>query len=269
MSALAALTEAAQNQGRLWGARAQDWAQLQEQKTLALHAAVLDAAGVQPGTRLLDAGAGSGLVALLGRLRGAEVSAVDASTALTAIARKRLPGADVRVAELEALPFADAEFDAVIAVNSLFYAADHRVAAGELARVVRPEGRVVVATWGPEDECASAAGLAEMGRLLPPPPPERKPGGPFAFSAPGAVEELLETAGLHPVERGVVSCPFIYPNAEISIASQFSSGVVQRAIEHSGAETVREAIEEMDAQFTETDGTIRYDNVFIWVAAVR
>lgn len=269
MIASTTLTEAAQKQGQLWGARARDWASIQEQKTLALHAAVLDAAGVQPGIRLLDAGAGAGLVALLGRLRGAEVTAFDASDDLVEIARERLPGADVRVAELEALPYDDAEFDAVVAVNSLFYATDHRTATVELARVVRPGGRVVVTTWGPEDQCASAAGLQALGRLLPPPPPGFKPGGPFAYSAPGAVESLLESAGLHPIERGTVSCPFAYPNSEISIAGQFSSGVVQRAIEHSGPGTVREEIEEMDAQYTQPDGSIRYDNVFVWVAAVR
>lgn len=269
MVASTALTEAAQMQGRLWGARARDWARIQEQKTLALHAAVLDAAGVQAGTRLLDAGAGAGLSALLGWLRGAEVTAIDASDDLIAIARDRLPGADVRVAELEALPYGDAEFDAVVAVNSLFYATDHLAATIELARVVRPGGRVVVTTWGPENQCASADGLMALGRLLPPPPPGTKPGGPFAFSAPGTVETLLEGAGLHPIERGTVSCPFIYPNGAISIAGQFSSGVVQRAIEHSGPETVRKEIEEMDARYTQPDGSIRYDNVFVWVVAVR
>lgn len=50
-------------QGRLWGARAEDWATYVEQVCLPLHAAVLDAARVTAGTRLLDVGCGAGLLA--------------------------------------------------------------------------------------------------------------------------------------------------------------------------------------------------------------
>jgi SAM-dependent methyltransferase len=113
-------------EGPLWGAQSRDWAEVQEQRMLALHGAALDAARVTRGTRLLDAGCGAGLVALLATLRGATVAALDASAALLAIARERLPGADVREGDLEALPFPDAAFDAVVAVNSVIYAADLR-----------------------------------------------------------------------------------------------------------------------------------------------
>ncbi|MGE5926184.1 MAG: methyltransferase domain-containing protein, partial [Gemmatimonadota bacterium] len=78
-------------QGRLWGAQAREFAARLEQLTLPLYGAVLDAARVQAGVRLLDAGCGAGLLALLASLRGAEVAACDASESLLAIARQRLP----------------------------------------------------------------------------------------------------------------------------------------------------------------------------------
>ena len=74
-------------QGRLWGARAHDYANYLEQVGLPLMGAALDAAHVRPGTQLLDAGCGAGLLALLAFLRGAKVSALDASPALLEIAR--------------------------------------------------------------------------------------------------------------------------------------------------------------------------------------
>ena len=74
-----------------WGAGARDWAEVQEQGPLPLHAAVLDGARVARGTRLLDAGCGTGLVALLARLRGANVTAIDVSAGMLAVARERLP----------------------------------------------------------------------------------------------------------------------------------------------------------------------------------
>ena len=66
-------------QGQLWGSQARDFAIYLEQVTLPLHGAVLDAAHVTPGMRLLDAGCGAGLLALLASLRGARVTAFDAS----------------------------------------------------------------------------------------------------------------------------------------------------------------------------------------------
>src|SRR5262249_37352655 len=75
---------------------ARDWAEVQEPGALPLHAAALDAARVTCGT---------GLVALLARLRGATVTAVDASAGMLAVARERLADADMRVADLQSLPF--------------------------------------------------------------------------------------------------------------------------------------------------------------------
>lgn len=60
----------AQIQGQLWGARAQDWAKYVEQVCLPLFGATLDAARVTVGTRLLNAGCGAGLLALLASFRG-------------------------------------------------------------------------------------------------------------------------------------------------------------------------------------------------------
>ena len=136
-------------QGQLWGGRAQDFATYSEQTSLPLFGAALDAARVTRGTRLLDVGCGAGLLVLLASLRGAQIAALDASPALLDIVRARVPTADVREGDLEALPFADAAFDAVTAVNSVFYAADMAAAMRELTRVVRPGGRVVVPAWGP------------------------------------------------------------------------------------------------------------------------
>ena len=262
------LTGSASVQGRLWGAKAQDWAEIQEQVHLPLYSAALDAARVAQGTRLLDAGCGAGLAALLASLRGATVSAVDASAELVAMARERVRG-DVRQGDLETLPYDDATFDAVIAINCVFYAADPTAAMGELAWVVRPGGRVVVTTWGPAERCEYAAAMMSLGPLMPPPPPGTAPGGPFALAAPGALEAVMETAGLHPVERGEIACPFCYPNADISLRGQLSSGVAQRAVGQSGEGRVRAAIAEADAHFTRPDGSIRYDNSFLWVTAVR
>lgn len=257
-------------QGQRWGARPQDFAAYLEQLCLPLHSAVLDAARATSGTRLLDAGCGAGLLALLASLRGAQVSAIDAAPGLVAIARQRLPTADVREGDLEALPFAEASFDAVTAVNSIFYAADMAAAMRELARVTRKGGRVVVTAWGPPERCELlSAALAAIGPLMPPPPPGASPPHPGALAQPGALAAVLKQAGLSVVEEGEVACPFIFPNAEVSWRCNASAGPNQAAIAHSGEAAVRAVYAEADRAHTRSDGSVRYDNVFLWVAGER
>lgn len=260
----------AARQGRLWGARAQDWATYVEQVCLPLFGAALDAARVTAGTRLLDAGCGAGLLALLASLRGAQVAALDAAPELLAIVRQRVPAADVRAGDLEALPFAEASFDAVTAVNSLFYAEDMTAAMRELVRVARTGGRVVVTAWGPPDRCeflrAVMPGLAP---LMPPPPPGAPPPHPGALSEPGALANVLKDAGLRVVETGEVVCPFVFANGETSWRGNSSAGVNQAAIAHSGEEAVRAVYAAADRAHTWADGSVRYDNVFLWAAGER
>src|SRR5258705_4696345 len=132
------LSDNARKQGALWGAEAADWAAIQERRAPVLWNAALDAAQVGPGTRVLDAGCGAGGAAVLAHERGALIGGCDASEPLLAIARERLPGTDLRLGELEALPFDDAAFDVVLAINSLQFTDDPARAARELVRVARP-----------------------------------------------------------------------------------------------------------------------------------
>jgi SAM-dependent methyltransferase len=258
-------------QGQLWGKHAENYATYLEQVGLPLYGAVLDAARVTRGTRLLDAGCGAGLLALLASLRGARVSALDASAALLEIVRARVPEADVQEGDLEALPFADASFDAVTAVNSVFYAADMGAAMSELARVVRPGGRVVVTAWGPPERCEFLTTvLPVLGPLMPPPPPGAEPVHPvLTLAEPGALAATLERAGLRVVEEGETACPFVFPNAEVSWRANASAGPNQLAIAHSGEAAVRAAFAQAVEAHTRPDGSIHYDNVFLWAVGER
>jgi SAM-dependent methyltransferase len=241
-----------------------------EQVSLPLFGAALDAARVTSGTRLLDAGCGAGLLSLLASLRGAVVTAFDASPGLLAIARQRLPAADVRQGDLEALPFGDASFDAVTAVNSIFYAENMAAAVRELVRVVRSGGRVVVTAWGPPERCEFlSAVMPGLAPLMPPPPPGAPPPHPGALSEPGALAALLTEAGLSVMEEGEVACPFVFPSTEVSWRGNASAGVNQAAIAHSGEAAVRAVYEKADRAHMRADGSVRYENVFLWAAGAR
>jgi demethylmenaquinone methyltransferase / 2-methoxy-6-polyprenyl-1,4-benzoquinol methylase len=109
-----------------------------------------------PGERILDVATGTGMVAAeLVRQGGGEVVGLDQSEAMLAAARARLsalPGLAARITlvtgEAERLPFADGEFDALTFTYLLRYVDDRASTMRELARVVRPGGRIAMLEFG-------------------------------------------------------------------------------------------------------------------------
>jgi SAM-dependent methyltransferase len=252
-------------QGRLWNARARDWAEAQEATLLPLFEAIAGHLGIGRGSRVLDVGCGAGLFLRRAADRGAEVAGLDAAPALVAIARERLPAADLREGEMEWLPWADGSFDVVAGINAFQYATRPEVAVGEAARVLRPSGRVALAVWGRPESCQAAAYLAALGALLPPPPPGAP--GPFALSQPGALASLARAAGLEPVAAREVETVWAYPDEEALLRGLLSSGPAARAIAEAGEGRVRDAVLAAVAPCRTPDGAYRLHNVFRYTIA--
>jgi SAM-dependent methyltransferase len=148
--------------GRLWGARARDWADIQEGMVRPVYDAVLERTRVTAGTRYLDVGCGAGMAAQMAAARGAQVSGIDSAEALLDIAHRRTPAGDFRRADLEELPFGDRSFDVVAGFNAFQYAGNRAVALAEARRVTRPGGAVVIVTWGNPDGMEAASLVAVL-----------------------------------------------------------------------------------------------------------
>lgn len=252
-------------QGPLWGARAHDWASLAEPAQTPFYEEVFDVVKVRPDTRLLDVGCGAGLALVLAHQRGATVTGLDASEDLIAIARHRLTDADLRVGDLEELPFPDHAFTTVTSFNAVQYATDPTRALRELSRVAERGAPIAIVTWGDPSRSEMRDVLAAIGGLLPPPPPGA--GGPFALSRPGALEELVATAGLQPEQTGEVPTPYIYPDVTTAVQAQSSSGPAVRAANHAGPDALRTTLTDVLAGYRQPDGTVRLDNVFRYIVA--
>jgi SAM-dependent methyltransferase len=227
-------------QSELWGVHAHEWAHGMEVQMRPLYEAVLDAIDAGHGTELLDAGCGSGLAAQLAAGRGAVVSGLDATPELLDIARERVPAGEFATGDLQSLPYADDSFDAVVGFNSFQYAADHRAALAEARRVARPGTPVAIATWAVPERCPAAVYLAALGPLMPPAPAGAP--GPFALSAPGALEALARSAGLEPGRADEVPCPWTFPDLDAALSAMLSSGPTVKAINASGEAAVRDAV---------------------------
>lgn len=112
------------------------------------HRLVLEGAGPVTGRCVLDSGCGDGDLAVALAAAGAHVAAVDSDPRVLAAADRRAARAGAAIglcaADLRALPFADASFDVAIAITVLCLVHPRAEAVRELARVLRPGGRLVV-----------------------------------------------------------------------------------------------------------------------------
>jgi SAM-dependent methyltransferase len=152
----------------------------------------------------IDVGCGNGAFTevLIARCAPAAVTGVDPSEGQLAYARGR-PGAKrakFRVADAQALPFADNSFDAATMALVIVFIPDPGKAARELARVVRPGGAVATYMWEFPDgfpPAPLAAAMKDLGLI----PPERPN---VQASARGAMQAIWKEAGLTAIEAEVI-----------------------------------------------------------------
>lgn len=250
--------------GRLWGARPEDWATSEDQQVPTYEEA-LRQVGLEPGESVLDVGCGVGAFLRLVADRGGEPFGIDASEALIELARERLPSADLRVGDMEHLPYDDNTFDLVTGFNSFFFANDIVAALREAGRVAKPGAPVVIQVWGAHEHCDLEAMKAILRPFLPPRPPDAPPDPDL--SQPGALEALAAQAGLTPESSFDTTWAYQYPDGEtLGRALLAPAGLATLA----GPERepgVKTAIIEGLAPYRTTDGGYRLENQFHYLVA--
>ena len=198
-----------------WSALAAQWSELWAASAAPAHEALIGASEIRTGSRVLDVGCGSGeFLRTLGE-RGAVAAGIDPAPGMVARARTLAPLADIKIGEAERLPWPDATFDVVTAINALQFADDTINALTEFARVLAPGGCVAIANWaeGARNdldviEAAVAAegadgdlmddGDADEGDLL----------SDGDLRSAGGLEAVLGEAGFEVVAAGIVAVPW-------------------------------------------------------------
>jgi SAM-dependent methyltransferase len=162
--------------------------------------AMLDAAEVGSGARLLDVCCGPGMLSAAAADRGASAVGLD-FPGVVALARKLVPEADFQSGDANELPFADNSFDAVVCGYGIMHVPDPEKAMQEMLRVLRPGGRAALSVWDNETP-VSGLGLVyqaaqDYANLNVP-----LPHGPniFQFSTPGRMRDALSGMGFASVE---------------------------------------------------------------------
>jgi SAM-dependent methyltransferase len=254
-----AVTGSAARWGPLWGARPEDWA-LSEDQQVPNYEAALARVGLEPKQLVLDVGCGVGAFLRLVAERGGRPHGIDASEALLAIARLRLPDADLRRGDMEALPYADDTFDLVTGFTSFFFASDIVAALREAGRVAKPGAAVVINVWGPHEANDLEAVKAIIRPYFPPRPADAPPEPDY--SEPGVLEDIAARAGLAPEITFDTTWSYVFEDTETVRRAMVAPAGLALLVGPDREDEVKGAIERGLTSYLADDGSYRLQNTF-------
>jgi SAM-dependent methyltransferase len=186
------------DEGEYWA----DNAEYFDRSVAPYHDRLLTAAAIGEAARVLDVGCGTGQTtrdAARAASAGAALG-VDLSSRMLEYARRRAAEEDLTniafaQADAQIHPFDPASYDVAISRTAAMFFGDHDAAFANIARALRPGGRLVLVAWQPlagNEWVRAISGALAAGRVLPAPPTDR---GPFSLSEPETVRALLTHAG--------------------------------------------------------------------------
>lgn len=188
------VTDTKQRERELWATG--DYAAIARDLFWEVGARIVARVGVSPGDRVLDVACGTGNAAIRAAEGGGRATGLDLTPELLEAGRALAAQAVVEVewveGDAEALPFKDESFDVVLSVFGCIFAPRHELTARELARVLRPGGRIGLASWTPESSIAEL--MRTLMSVLPAAPEATQP--PPLWGSEEHVSELFAGSGI-------------------------------------------------------------------------
>jgi SAM-dependent methyltransferase len=268
-----------------WGDAAAKWAKKAEEEETGASADatvwMLAAADPQPGQRVLELACGAGRIGLQVATRVEPAGTVlcsDFSEAMVEaveqrIERRGVSNVSARVLNAEALDLPNEEpFDLVLCRFGYMLMADQPQALRESARVLRPDGRLVLAVWGAAEKnpWLSLILKAVMSHLGAPPPEPGTP-GPFSLGDPERLRGLVEQAGLVDVEVAGIETKQTYASPaawwEEILEVSGPLAAMLNALPESDRETIRAAALAEADRFRAEDGKVVFPASILGAAA--
>jgi SAM-dependent methyltransferase len=210
-----------------WGAAADHWARAAEEEEVGASAEaarwMLEAADLEPGERVLEVAGGAGRVGLQAAAAvGPEGSVLcsDFSEEMVRVARERferlgVSNIETRALDAQDLKLDDDGFDAVLCRFGYMLMPDPRRALRESARVLGPDGRLVLAVWGEGEENLWLTTILDAVRShFSAPPPEPGTPGPFSLGDPSRLRDLLTEAGFGEVQVERIETEQVYDSLD-------------------------------------------------------
>jgi SAM-dependent methyltransferase len=222
-----------------------EWSEFNDSADRHISERLVELAGVQPGSRVLDVAAGYGEPALTAaRKAGPEgrVVATDISAEMLAFGRERAAAAglgnvEFMEADASSLDFPHESFDAAVSRWGIIFEPDAETAAARIRGFLKPGARMAIASWGEPDQVPflSIPMRTTRERLGVPPPPAGTP-GPMSRPTPATIGGLLEGGGFSnvAVEEDAVVFEFDSPEDFTAYVRAISAPIRAMIEQHAG-----------------------------------
>lgn len=225
-------------------------------------ARVLEAAGVQPGDRVLDVACGTGILArkaaeLVGK-NGA-VTGVDINNGMLAVARKKGPGVTWKVGPAESLPFEANSFDRVVSQFGLMFFEDQVQALREMDRVVRPGGTIAVAVWDSLEATPGYAVVTEVLNELFGPEAAKSIEVPYSLGDKEELMALFTEAGMGDAAVHTMMGQVQFPSVEDWIYVDIKGWTLADVVDDDRFERLNQYAPTKLNRFVQADGSVAFD----------
>jgi SAM-dependent methyltransferase len=266
-----------------WGQAATGWgkhADRMREFGMPVSAWMIEHAGLQPGQRVLELAAGPGDTGFLAAELiepGGTLLSTDATASMLEVARSRaaqlgIDNVEFKQIELEWIDLDTASVDVALCKWGLMFTIDPEAALREVRRVLRPGGRIALAAWDEPQHNAWATiptrAMVELGHATPPDPDAP---GMFVLSAPGRLQELLESAGFVDVVVESVQTPRSFAGVAEYVAEtvEISSffGELFNPLSAQQREDVTRKIAELAKPYLAADGSLSFTGRSLVAAA--
>jgi SAM-dependent methyltransferase len=213
-----------------WGRRAVDFSTLLEPGNCREYVAVQQRLGISGGERLLDVACGAGLAIELACVRGAVCAGIDASSRLVAVAKHRSPDCDIRVGDMQDLPWDEGSFDIVTSFRGIWGTTPNGVS--EARRVLAPNGRLAMTVWGDVGKSPGAWMFAPFRWATE--EAVQHQADMVALGRPGIGEAFLSERGFDVEERFEIPFVLEFSDPQMYARGLASSGPAYEAIQKIG-----------------------------------
>jgi SAM-dependent methyltransferase len=270
-------------QHRNWNSAAvgwKEWSEFNESAHRHISERLVELAGVQPGSRVLDVAAGYGEPALTAARKArseGRVVATDISAEMLAFGRERAEAAglgnfDFMESDASSLDFPHESFDATVSRWGIIFEPDAEAAASRIRGFLKPGARIAISSWGEPDQVPflSIPMRTTMERLNVPPPPAGTP-GPLSRPTPDAIGGLLEGGGFSnvAVEQDEVTFEFDSPEHFTAYVRAISAPIRAMIEQHAG-DAQEEAWDEITRAAADAAGgskPLSFSNVVLLASA--
>jgi len=181
---------------------------------------MLDAAEVKPGNKVLDVACGTGVLAraAAGRVGPAgHAVGVDPGKGMLAVAQELAPDVEWREGVAEALPYPENSFDAVVSQFGLMFFSNRPRALGEMIRVLKPGGRLVVAVWDSLENSDAYPIEVEVLKRLAGDAAANALRAPFVLGKRDALIDLFHASGVESLEIETVNGTARFPSIKAMV----------------------------------------------------